>query len=172
MLTTLPNQSKIAYKSPLFNLTVKCYPKGLAIRMEMGVPVLNTSLIPQTSRILNKQLPDISRHKCYNQKKLPFLKEAENTEIGHLFEHILIEYLYQHLNRTKQSDIFLKGETSWDWHKDKPGTFHIEIRYNKLASSKLFIALKQSIVLTSQILQNHEHFYLKSKPLEQLLSIN
>ncbi|KKR25220.1 MAG: hypothetical protein UT56_C0002G0034 [Candidatus Levybacteria bacterium GW2011_GWB1_39_7] len=63
--------------------------------MECQDPIIETDQLPKTFEILNKMLPSIFKSKCYNDKNLPFFIEVRSTEIGHLFEHIMLEYICQ-----------------------------------------------------------------------------
>ena len=53
----------------------------------------------------------------------------------------------------KQKDLILPGETSWDWYKNREGTFQITLK--NLAEVDNFIiieALRRAIRLTEKIL--------------------
>jgi hypothetical protein len=84
---------------------------------------LTTKSYPKTVEILNRQLPGIFSCKCFNNEKRSFRKEAKNTEVGHLFEHILMENLIN-LHPVVHT---CRGETRWDWQRNPLGTFEIEL---------------------------------------------
>ena len=95
--------------------------------MMMYGDIINTRDLPSTYSILKKNLPQILIAKCFNDAKLPFSVELRRTEIGHLFEHILLEYLCEQ-KFTKGFDYAeYSGETHWNWIKEPKGVFHITI---------------------------------------------
>lgn len=154
-MLTLPSKiNPISYNSSLFQLTLYKSGKTSSITMQMNIPVFNTLAIPQTRGLLNQHLPTIYEHKCFNDQKLPFSKEVLRTEIGHLFEHVLIEYLYQLSISSGNLKITLSGETSWDWTKQSKGIFNITINHPNFTSDQLRMALSQAITLTEQILKS------------------
>src|SRR5258707_8329129 len=79
----------------LFSLAITPKLTTTKIIMTMCNGKINTNTIPQTERILKKLLPTVLSTTCYNAENLPFAIEVRNTETGHLFEHILLEYLCQ-----------------------------------------------------------------------------
>jgi hypothetical protein len=74
-----------------------------------------------------QHLPSIFQSKCFNEKNLPFIKEAERTEIGHLFEHILLEYLCALKKEKGEKKNIHNGVTRWNWERDAWGVFHITV---------------------------------------------
>ena len=103
---------------------------------------------------MDQHLPTIYKHKCFNPLNLSFNKEVEDTEIGHLFEHIILEYLYKYKTENSKSKVIFKGKTFWNWKKDQFGTFYITIN-NNLEDIELFKkALNNAILLTNQILHS------------------
>ncbi len=118
--------------------------------------IVNTRSIPETYDILNTSLPQIFRSKCFNDDKLPFSKEVQSTEIGHLFEHILLEYLCDYKFTKGYNDAVFTGETSWNWKKDPYGTFHIRVNSAHDDIDIFQKALKKTIILVSLIMRNNE----------------
>jgi len=111
----------------------------------------STKNFPQTLDILKQSLPQIFYHQCFNDKKLSFLEEAKNTEVAHLFEHIILEYLSQS-QRDKNEHLF--GETNWNWYQDQPGVFKISLNFPKEKPTVLVVALEHSINLLEKILNS------------------
>src|SRR5688572_29431065 len=84
---------KTTHKNNFFSLDVNQNRLNTKIVMRLFVSTFSTKNIPQTYLLLEKHLPSILRSKCFNQNNYPFKIEVLDTEIGHLFEHILLEYL-------------------------------------------------------------------------------
>ena len=136
-----------------FQQTEKTY-----FKMSMLSPTVNTAAIPQTHKILSQILPNIHISKCFNDGGLSFSQEVKRTEIGHLFEHILLEYIYELKVARGNAHVVVKGETSWNWKRDPHGTFHITINIGVKDASIFPFALQKSIALLQQILC-HDPYY-------------
>lgn len=135
-----------------FSLKVYQKKKVTDITMKMFVGLTNTSGLPETLDILHNRLPKIYLHQCFNKDGLTFIQEVRQTEIGHLFEHILLEYLSILKNR-EDPDCVIKGATRWDWNNDPCGTFHIKINLGYQDREIFSIALERSINLLKIILR-------------------
>src|ERR1700761_2246371 len=79
----------------LFSLAITQKQTRTQITMDLLYNQINTKEIPFITDLLQKNLPSVLQTTCYNDLDLPFHVEVKNTEIGHLFEHILLEYLCQ-----------------------------------------------------------------------------
>lgn len=135
-----------------FLLQIKHDKTYTRIDMKVLSPTINTIDLPQTFMILKKELPSILRSKCFNDECLPFSREVRRTEIGHLFEHILLEYLcLQKISQGFASATY-RGTTNWNWKQEAWGTFHIKI--NAGNKDELFFedALSKSIELLKKIM--------------------
>src|SRR5579862_8893482 len=75
----------------LFSLAITQKRTSTQIIMDVLYNQLNTSEIPYLLDVLQENLPSVLLTTCYNDLNLPFSVEVRNTEIGHLFEHILLE---------------------------------------------------------------------------------
>lgn len=139
------------FNSSNYSLTLRSAKQGTKMKMNVKGAV-NTREIPKTYSTLKKLLPSIFLSECFNDEKLPFKKEVEETEIGHLFEHILLEELC----RVKASKGFKKvvfsGVTKWNWIEDEFGTFHIEVDAGFNDFDILEEAVESSLVVFNQIL--------------------
>jgi hypothetical protein len=125
------------------------------IHMQMLSPILNTTNLPFTTKILENYLPSIHSSLCFNDQKLPFSQEVMHTEIGHLFEHILLEYIYQIKITLGHKNISVKGETSWNWYKNPTGFFLIRINIGSSEKEIFLKALPPSITLLHFIFTMH-----------------
>ena len=82
---------------------------------------------PHIPRILFKLLPQMASQHCFNDDGLSFRREAQATEIPHLFEHLIIEI--QNLVRRGVGEPF-SGETRWNWTVDPRGRFYVTVDYD------------------------------------------
>ncbi len=114
--------------------------------------IINTRDIPFTYTILEKQLPSILIAQCFNDEGLPFSQEVKMTEIGHLFEHIMLEYLCILKLANGHSKATFRGETNWNWKRDLRGTFHIHINAGIKHEEIFDEALTNSIELLVKIM--------------------
>ncbi|MDI6900572.1 MAG: hypothetical protein QMC79_02620 [Anaerosomatales bacterium] len=70
-------------------------------------------------------LPGLERHVCDNGTGAAFAKEMQDTEVPHLFEHVVIE-----LMTGAGSPRGLHGETQWDFRRDGRGVFRVSVEYD------------------------------------------
>ena len=142
----------LTYTHQLFSLKTQFRTDETNILMCLNTSTNNTSELPETYSILSNQLPSIFSCECFNDYNLPFSQEVQRTELGHLFEHILIEYLYEEKLALGLDDFELSGETAWDWKCDPRGTFYISINAKDL-DRKIFInAFEKGVLLLQKIL--------------------
>lgn len=116
---------------------------------------LNTRNIPQTLEFLKAYLPSIFFSKCYNPENFTFAREVLQTEIGHLFEHILLEYLSNESINIYKNRLIFSGVTTWDWKKDEKGVFRINITAGENDNGIFLNALEKSVVLLKKILTSN-----------------
>lgn len=114
----------------------------------MQVPDLlsTTATTPDAIPILEHALPTIFEGTCFNGKNLPFLEEAKNTETGHLFEHILLEYLF-----TNNSKKTYRGLTMWNASTLPHGYFEIYVNEGIKNEDSILDSATKSIHLLKQI---------------------
>lgn len=143
------------YQSNFFNLSITHRIQTLRINMYLNTSFLTTSSLPATSKILTKDLPSVLLTECFNAEQLPFSEEVKNTEIAHLFEHILLEYLcIEKINHGSNNAVF-SGRTHWNWVKYPKGSFFITITMEKSDLTLLSPALEKSITLMEKLLKTH-----------------
>lgn len=136
----------------LFSLSIEHSRASTKIHMSVMTALVNTRDIPWTLMLLQEQLPSILHSTCYNDDNIPFAIEVQHTEIGHLFEHILLEYLCEEKLRKGYDEVSFSGRTRWNWQEDPYGLFHIIIQMN-IADKDIFpIALEKSISLIKRII--------------------
>lgn len=147
-----------------FSLFIRQNTSSAKIKMMMLSEPLNTADMPYTVEILKNFLPSVLTTECFNDQNLPFAKEVKRTEIGHLFEHILLEYMCQ-LKITKgyRSAVFA-GRTRWNWERDPRGMFHISINCTKKDNEILTDAIEMTIVLMKILLHFNSSYTLPYQP--------
>jgi hypothetical protein len=111
----------------LFSLAIIQKQTRTKITMDLLHNQINTEEIPFITDLLQENLPSVLSTACYNDLGLPFDEEVRNTEIGHLFEHILLEYLCQNKLAKGARRATYAGRTTWNWVRDPLGRFHIHL---------------------------------------------
>lgn len=137
-----------------YSIRVKQLRRKTKIDMNVYSPVVSTRSIPNTFKILKEHLPGVLETRCFNDDNLPFSEEVKKTEIGHLFEHIILQYMLEMKMALGQNKFVLNGWTSWNWKKEKRGTFHIDIDTGIQDSLVFKEALNKSEKLMQQILSS------------------
>jgi hypothetical protein len=136
----------------LFSLAIIQKQTRTKITMDLLHNQINTEQIPFITDLLQENLPSVLSTTCYNDLGLPFDEEVRNTEIGHLFEHILLEYLCQNKLAKGARRATYAGRTTWNWVRDPLGRFHIHLNCGKKDSDILPLALDQTVALMKIIL--------------------
>lgn len=146
----------VYFRSDYYNLKIKHKEDQTIINMDIIGDILTTKQLPLTTKILNQVLPNIFNCQCFNNDELTFKREVKNTELGHLFEHILLEYLCRFKIESGYKTARYRGETSWDWKKFKKGIFDIDVSISNREKSIFYRALEKSIILINLIFQSNE----------------
>ncbi len=118
--------------------TISCDDNGTNWKLLMrtyNLPIRTQNLI-HNERLLQLYLPSIFKCTCYNDYNAPFSQELKDTELGHLFEHILLEYLCIQKLKGRTGKAVFCGRTSWNWQRDPRGVYHQSIRlFNAIVGS-------------------------------------
>ena len=137
---------------PLYQLSVTDEILSWNIEMKVEASYLSTRNLPSTLSLVTEYIPSILHCDCFNEDNRPFEEEVAQTELGHLFEHILLEYLcIAKLEKGYDSAEF-SGNTSWNWKKEPRGSFHITISKEQRDSLYFNQAFAQSVGLLNKIL--------------------
>jgi hypothetical protein len=104
-----------------------------------------TSQVPHIPRLLFRLLPRMGSHICHNDGGLPFRKECKETEIPHLFEHLILEL---QLQAQQNPDDYLRGETEWNWKVDPRGLYHVYVDYDNELLAVASIRLAERILVS------------------------
>lgn len=149
----------------LFSLEISQKQTTTKIVMQMLYNQVNTRDIPHVVDLLDMHLPNVLLTQCFNDEGLPFHMEVRHTEIGHLFEHILLEYLCQAKIAKGANQASYSGNTKWNWIKDPRGTFHIRLSCGMKDADILGPSLEKTIKLMQIVLAYHQSPLFLSKPM-------
>ena len=126
--------------------------ESIQMNLKLDTPHISTKAFPKTYETLQKLVPSVLTSQCFNDLNLPFEEEVKATEIGHLLEHILLEYLCIEKMSTGSFEADFSGETSWNWTEDPHGTFLISINCSFEDYVHFLPALEKSIRVVEEIL--------------------
>lgn len=142
----------VYHQSSSFSLLVSQEVHNTLILMKLNTYAVNTRCIPNISALLQLQCPTVLSTRCFNERNLSFRQEVKATEIGHLFEHLLLEELcIKKLDCGLKSVVF-NGQTNWNWVKEPRGLFHIIIDAGFSDQLIFPAALSRTIEITETIL--------------------
>ena len=141
----------------LFSIAIQQCSSSTKIKMMVHNGQINTRNIPSIINILERHLPNVLVTECFNDENLPFSVEVKKTEVGHLFEHILLEYLCQMKINKGYTTATYEGRTRWNWQRDPKGTFHIRLSCGSRDADILPQALDKTISLMKLILQYNQN---------------
>lgn len=102
---------------------------------------LYSSHVPDLAQNLLTMLPTLGEHECVNRRNLAFAEELTQTELGHVFEHVVLEVL-------SLRGLSTRGQTTWNWERDPIGTYHVSIHTGKR------LLVKESLLVAQAILTN------------------
>ncbi len=89
------------------------------------VSTMRTSLDEAVAARALEVLPGLATHRCSTGSERTFAEEIVDTEIPHLFEHVVLE-----LMAGAGSPRDLRGETAWDFKRDGHGVFRVSLEYD------------------------------------------
>lgn len=115
--------------------------------------ILNTNELPTICEELNKIFPAVLTTKCFNEDNLPFAIEVKKTEIAHLFEHMLIEYIYEEKVARGFKNIKVRGVTEWNWKNEPYGTYNLSINVGVQDMEIFNSAFDKTILLFNSLLK-------------------
>ncbi len=124
--------------------------------LQMRIKSVNTRDYPITLNFLKENLPSVLKTQCFNENKYNFRQEVKATEIGHLFEHILLDRICKEKLSRGFNNIVFNGNTSWNWEKEPKGVFHITIDSGEKDFKYLKTALKTTISIMEELLLSKE----------------
>jgi hypothetical protein len=150
------------HTSDFFSLAVKPCKDQTKIVMKLMQGTVNTRELPGTYSILKKMLPSVLKSTCYNEDNYPFCKEVLHTEVGHLFEHILIEYICLLKVQHGYDNVEISGVTKWNWVLHPKGSFHITVSSGIDDFSFFNAAMQRTVALVNLILHSGQRIVAES----------
>lgn len=103
--------------------------------------ITKTRQLPGFVEAVLESMPELRFHKCENDRNLTFADELFDTEIAHVFEHVLLEIIGQIDTKAYR----IKGWTNWDWKNSPRWTYEISLRYRD--SRVVFNALSRALTM-------------------------
>jgi hypothetical protein len=140
--------------SESFHLLVCQDISRLTIIMQLLTQAVNTRHIPNTVSLLQEYCPSVLKTTCFNEYNIPFRREVKATEIGHLFEHILLEQLCIEKLEMGCRSAEYSGRTYWNWVKEPRGLFKIYIDATFSDHQYITHALDRTVHITEKVLSN------------------
>ncbi len=147
---TRPN---IIYSSSDFVIRVHIGDTETYIYTKFFTEEFSTLEFFNTVNVLKAQIPGVLETICHNDLNLPFCEEVKNTELAHLFEHILIQELADARNAQGNYKDY-SGETAWDWTADEKGVFHVTISATSEDLDIIEESCNKSVGILSEILSS------------------
>ena len=86
---------------------------------------MRTSLDADVADRALRLLPGLAAHRCSTGADRTFAEEISDTEVPHLFEHVVLELMAE-----AGSPRSLKGETAWDFRRSADGVFRVSVEYD------------------------------------------
>lgn len=102
---------------------------------------LYSGQLPTLAPSLVSMLPSLREHLCTNARGLSFEEELRDTELGHVFEHVMLAIL-------ADRGVCTRGQTTWNWHRDPVGTYHVTL------STGRRLLVKESLLVAQAIFTN------------------
>ena len=103
-----------------------------------------SSETPQMVRALFRLLPALNRQRCRNNYGYSFRREAQDTELPHLLEHVALELQSQ----ARPPHGVIRGETVWNWKEEQRGRFHVELDYEDRRVAAAAVTLAERLIET------------------------
>jgi len=136
----------------LFSLAIMQKTNSTKIVLQALSNQIDTAHLPSIVDQLQRHLPSVLLTTCFNDENLPFLVEVKKTEIGHLFEHILLDYLCQLKIAKGYNSAVFSGRTRWNWIKEPRGKFHIRLNCGTKDADIFPLAIEKTIALMKTLL--------------------
>lgn len=148
---------KRKYSTPYYHFSTSVFVDSLLIHMVVSSLVVKTRFLPQTSQFLQMHAPAVLTTKCFNKKNLSFAEEVKDTEFGHLFEHMLIGYIYLLKLANGETTCICDGRTNWDWKINPYGSFLITVHTSKTDPLLFDLAIEKTVTLCEKLFLAHSN---------------
>ncbi len=147
------------YQSANFQYQTLIHHQHADLIMNFPKACWSTTCFPEMYHFLQVRQPSVLETTCFNDENLTFSEEVKQTEMGHLFEHLVIDQLCQ--LKAKTDDAEFEGCTEWNWWKYPIGSFKVTININHQDQKYLDHALRTSEQLIEDL---YAHLPPKSSP--------
>lgn len=114
-------------KLPFKILGVEFLADETVILLHVPPHIRNTKQIAGFSDRCLSHHPHLKFHLCDNDKCQSFPEELKETELAHVFEHVLLDLIGEKDKEIRR----IKGYTSWDWRKSERNTYEIHLHYTE-----------------------------------------
>lgn len=148
------NKIDIQLNNRYFSVAAQIRDDKVEMNFKVNSNFVSTSSFPRTHDILEKEYPEVLRTNCFNEFGLPFDKEVVNTELAHLFEHILIQKLAYKRYQKSKVDKQYTGETEWCCDNEPVKEYNITLNANVADIDVFPEALAESSSLVSSIMSS------------------
>lgn len=139
---------------PFFSLHIRYHEDSIEITMRLFSPYKKTSAYPETLALLQQHFPQVLTTECFNDDHICFMQEVVDTELGHIFEHIILQYMCDEAFRLGLPTHEFEGRTWWDCSQESENSFRIAIFVSKAQKPIFLSALQQSIELLNLVLES------------------
>lgn len=144
------------FRCPYYQIeSVTHHSKHSDIVLQADPRYATTAAFPKMVDFLKSELGTILDCKCENPSDLPFDQEVRNTELGHLYEHVILEYLCDEKIKNGAGSASFKGDTFWEVKEEQPYKFLIRIQLDITESSLLSKALDKANFLMEKLFVSH-----------------
>lgn len=133
--------STYPFSSNFFSLQYKVYSRRIKLTFIVNPEFTTTRTLVHTRDFLSAHCPHVLDTTCSNYDNLPFREEVKNTELGHLFEHMLLSYMREEKQKAGHENFCISGTTNWNWKKQMRGIFHIKIDTEAIDEKMFALAL-------------------------------
>lgn len=140
------------YSSSQFELKYSFEQNTMNLFLQIHIPFVLTSAYGGCISFLEHHCPGTLQTTCFNDQNLPFYIEAKNTELGHLFEHILLDQLCSEKISQGHKNVMFSGITQWDWEQKPYGSFQILINLKRSDLAYFNKSLNSSIILFEKLI--------------------
>lgn len=143
------------FASSYFSLRYALYHKRVKLTFVVQPEFASTSSLPYTSDFLQTNCPGVLDTQCHNYDHLPFREEVKKTELGHLFEHLLLTCMRDEKEKAGQTNFCISAQTDWNWRKQEKGIFHIKVAIEDMDEKMFALALFTSCRTMQGLLSFH-----------------
>jgi hypothetical protein len=138
-----------------FNVSVSKKPQEVVLRMQFDKIKFSTRHFPNTLSFLKIHVPQVLKTKCFNPRNFTFRKEVVDTQMAHLFEHILLTFLCDAEIKLGAKSAKFRAVTQWNWKINPKGSFTVTIT-GKVRKKVLEMALIRAIGMTELLIKSHD----------------